>query len=134
MCVYVCMCVCVCVCVCVCGWVCVCVCVCVCLCVYVCVCVCVYVCVYMCVCVSVYVCVCECLYVCVCVCVCFVSLSISKHESDKKNTVGLAIDSLKFLLLFGKRQLGRHRYKWENTIQVGLQEIRCEDVTSIEHV
>jgi hypothetical protein len=52
----------------------------------------------------------------------------------RKKTVGVATDSLKFLLLYGKRQLGRPRYKWEDTIQVGLEEIRCEDVNSIEHV
>ena len=52
---------------------------------------------------SMYVCVCVC--VCVCACVCFVSFSNSKHESDKKSTVDLATDSLKFLLLFGKTHL-----------------------------
>ena len=71
-------------------------------------------------------------YQCVCVCV-FFSYFNRKNESDKKNAVDIAIDSLKFLL-FGKRQLWRLGYKWEDTIQVDLEEIRCNDVNSIEHV
>jgi hypothetical protein len=67
--------------------------------------------------------------------VCFVGFSNSKHESDKKNTVGIAIDSLKFLLLFEKRHLWRPIYKWEDIIQVDLEEMRCEEnVSRIKHV
>jgi hypothetical protein len=69
-----------------------------------------------------------------CVCLCFVSFSNSKHEFDQKNTVDVAIDSLKFLLLFEKRHLGTPSYKWEDTIQVDLEEMRCEDVNRIKHV
>jgi len=72
--------------------------------------------------------------VCVCVCVCFVGFSNSKLESDKKNTVDVTIDSLKFLLLFGNRHLGRPSCKWEDIFQVDLEEMRFEDVNRIKHV
>jgi hypothetical protein len=72
---------------------------------------------------------------CVCVCVCvLVIFSNRKHESDKKNTVDVAIESLKFLLLFEKRYPGRSSYKWEDTTQVGLEEMKCEDVKCVKNV
>jgi len=70
----------------------------------------------------------------VCVCTLSVFPIANMNPTKKKNTVDVATDSLKFLLLFGKRHLGRPNYKWEDIIQVDLEEMRCEDVNRIKIV